>query len=152
LRHDGSAFVTAVPPDIRRGDAPASAQTPRAIDDAREIALSVGDPDRFGVIFDRYFTEVHGYIARRLGSDAADDIAAETFLTAFRKRDRFDASRGIVRAWLYGIATNHMSRYRRREMRACRAMQRTGMPAPDEGHADRGQSAAPRHCGRAASG
>jgi DNA-directed RNA polymerase specialized sigma24 family protein len=75
--------------------------------------MSLRDPDRFGVIFDRYFTEIHGYVARRLGDEAADDIAAETFLTAFGKRERFDASRGIVRGWLYGIATNHMSRYRR---------------------------------------
>jgi RNA polymerase sigma factor (sigma-70 family) len=105
--------------------------------DARDVEISLRDPDRFGVIFDRYFAEIHGYVARRLGDEAADDIAAETFLTAFRKRQRFDASRGIVRGWLYGIATNHMSRYRRREVRGYRAMERAAAPRPDEGHADR---------------
>jgi DNA-directed RNA polymerase specialized sigma24 family protein len=129
--------VTAVP-SATRGDGPGLPRlTARAADDAREVACSLREPERFGIIFDRYFAEIHQYIARRLGSDAADDIAAETFLTAFRKRRRFDAERGIVRAWLYGIATNDMSRYQRRELRAGRAMARTGVPPPDEGHADR---------------
>jgi RNA polymerase sigma-70 factor (ECF subfamily) len=106
-------------------------------DDARDIEVSLGDPDRFGVVFDRYFAEIHGYAAKRVGRDAADDIAAETFLTAFRVRGRFDPSRGTVRAWLYGIATNNLSVYRRREVRAYRAMSRTGLSEPEEGHADR---------------
>jgi RNA polymerase sigma-70 factor, ECF subfamily len=106
-------------------------------DDARDIEVSLGDPDRFGVVFDRYFAEIHGYAAKRVGRDAADDIAAETFLTAFRVRGRFDPSRGTVRAWLYGIATNNLSVYRRREVRAYRAMSRTGRSEPEEGHADR---------------
>ncbi|MCW2915003.1 MAG: polymerase, sigma-24 subunit, subfamily [Actinomycetia bacterium] len=74
--------------------------------DAAVIQASWHEPDRFAEIFHRYFNEVHRYIARRLGADVADDLAAETFLTAFRKRSRFDASRGAVRPWLYGIATN----------------------------------------------
>lgn len=106
-------------------------------DDAQQVELSLRDPECFGVVFDRYFSEVHGYVARRLGRDAADDVAAETFLTAFRSRRRFDASRGTVRAWLYGIVTNHMSAYHRQEVRAYRALERAGVPGAEEGHADR---------------
>jgi RNA polymerase sigma-70 factor (ECF subfamily) len=91
-------------------------------DDARQVALSLDDPDLFGVVFDRYFAEIHCYAAKRIGRDAADDVAAETFLAAFRARHRFDASRGSVRGWLYGIVTNHLSAYRRQEVRAYRAM------------------------------
>jgi len=116
----------------RHGDAAAAQR-----DDARDIELSLRDPDRFGVVFDRYFAEIHGYAAKRAGPDAADDIAAETFLTAFWARRRFDPGRGTVKAWLYGIVTNHLSAYRRRELRAYRAMARTGLSAPEEGHADR---------------
>lgn len=108
----------------------------RAGEDARDLERSLTDPDRFGAIFDRYFAEIHGYAARRLGRDAADDIAADTFLTAFRERRRFDAGRGIVRAWLYGIATNYIAQYRRREMRELRALGRTAAAAVDAGHAD----------------
>lgn len=34
----------------------------------------------FSPILDRYFGQVHGYVARRLGDSLADDVAAETFL------------------------------------------------------------------------
>jgi RNA polymerase sigma-70 factor (ECF subfamily) len=106
-------------------------------DDARDIELSLRDPAQFGRVFDRYFAEIHGYAAKRAGRDVADDIAAETFLTAFKVRRRFDPGRGTVKAWLYGIVTNHLSAYRRRELRAYRAMARSGLSPPDEGHADR---------------
>lgn len=106
-------------------------------DDAQQIALSLREPECFGAVFDRYFAEIHGYVARRLGRDAADDIAAETFLTAFRSRRHFDASRGTVQAWLYGIVTNHMSAYHRQEVRAYRYLERTGLQGAEEGHADR---------------
>jgi RNA polymerase sigma factor (sigma-70 family) len=106
-------------------------------DDAQQVELSLREPECFGVVFDRYFVEIHRYVARRLGRDAADDVAAETFLTAFRSRRRFDASRGTVRAWLYGIVTNHISAYRRQEVRAYQALARAGMQDVEEGHADR---------------
>ena len=119
-----------------------TAASPRAHeDDARQIELSLDDPGQFGVLFDRYFAEIHGYAARRIGRDAADDVAAETFLTAFRARRRFDASRGTVRAWLYGIATNLIGAYHRQEVRAYRAMELAGRDGAgrdgtEEGHAD----------------
>jgi len=118
--------------DLASGVPPGTQQ-----DDARQIELSLADPDCFGVLFDRYFAEIHGYVARRIGRDAADDVAAETFLTAFGSRRRFDAGRGTVRAWLYGIATNHMSAYHRREERAYRFLQRAGEAPPEDGLADR---------------
>ena len=66
-----------------------TASSPRVrYDDAQQVELSLHDPECFGVVFDRYFAEIHGYVARRLGRDAADDVAAETFLTAFRSRRR----------------------------------------------------------------
>lgn len=106
-------------------------------DDALDLEVSLREPARFGVIFDRYFAEIHGYAAKRAGRDVAEDIAAETFLTAFWARHRFDPARGTVKAWLYGIVTNHLSAYRRRELRAYRAMARSGLSAPEGGHADR---------------
>jgi len=106
-------------------------------DDAQQVELSLREPERFGVVFDRHFAEIHGYVARRLGRDAADDVAAETFLTAFGSRRRFDPSRGTVRAWLYGIVTNHMSAYHRQEVRAYRTRALAGLQGVEEGHADR---------------
>lgn len=42
-----------------------------------------------------------------------------------------------MRAWLYGIVTNHMSMYHRQEVRAYRALARAGRQGAEEGHADR---------------
>ena len=59
-------------------------------DDAGLIAESCRVPERFGAVFDRHAASIHGYIARRLGRDAADDLVAEVFLVAFRQRGGYD--------------------------------------------------------------
>ncbi|MEV8636078.1 RNA polymerase sigma factor [Streptosporangium sp. NPDC051023] len=91
--------------------------------------------DDFDRVFDAHFAEIHRYIARRLDTHAADDLAAETFLMAFRDRHRFDAARGAVRPWLYGIATNLLARHRREEVRRWKALSRTGT-RDEESHED----------------
>jgi RNA polymerase sigma factor (sigma-70 family) len=115
-------------------------------DDAAVIAESCRAPDRFGAVFDRHAVAIHGYIARRLGPDAADDLVAEAFLVAFRKRADYDLGQPSARPWLYGIATRLISRHRRDEVRFFRAIAKTGIdpatgggdPVADEGirHAD----------------
>src|SRR5690242_7056116 len=109
------------------------------LDDAAVVARSLRDPDRFAAIYDRYFSEMYRYVAGRLGRDVADDLAAETFLVAFRKRDRFDPALGHVRPWLYGIATILVGRHRREETRRYRALARAGRRALEsvESHDDR---------------
>ncbi|MEU7892184.1 RNA polymerase sigma factor [Nonomuraea sp. NPDC049152] len=97
---------------------------------------AVADPERFSVLFDAHYEEIRRYIGRRLDLDIAEDLAAETFLIAFRQRDNFDAAKGGIRAWLYGIATNLIGRHRRAEMRRYRALARSGPPA-DDGHDQR---------------
>ncbi|MFD1930026.1 MULTISPECIES: RNA polymerase sigma factor [Nonomuraea] len=77
----------------------------------------------FDRIFDAHFAEIHRYIARRLSVDAADDLAAEVFLAAVK--GGYDSSRGEVRPWLYGIATNLVARHRRTEVRRWKALGRT---------------------------
>src|SRR6266571_3062741 len=101
-------------------------------DDAWLIAESCRAPERFGAVFDRHAAAIHGYIARRLGRDAADDLVAETFLVAFRQRGGYDPGQPSARPWLYGIATRLISRRRRDEVRFFRAIARTGVdPAAD---------------------
>jgi RNA polymerase sigma-70 factor (ECF subfamily) len=123
---------TAATPDRTREVSDASAD-----EDGRILESSVREPDRFTMIFDRYFPQVHSYVARRLGTDLADDLSSETFLIAFRQRDRFDRRSGVVRAWLYGIATNLIRRHRRDELRAWRATAKLPLPVPSTGHEER---------------
>jgi RNA polymerase sigma factor (sigma-70 family) len=96
------------------------------LDDAAVIRLSLADPERFELLFQRHAPTIARYVVRRLGADAADDIVAETFLLAFRQRADYDTARGNVLPWLYGIATNLLGRHRRDEIRLYRALARTG--------------------------
>jgi RNA polymerase sigma factor (sigma-70 family) len=100
--------------------------TGSAAADAVLIAASLDEPECFAALFDRHAPTIHRYVARRLGRDAADDITAETFLTAFRIRSRYDSGRAGVRPWLHGIAARLISRHRREEVRALRLLARTG--------------------------
>src|SRR5436309_3112323 len=107
------------------------------VDDGAVIAASVAVPERFAAIFDRHAAHIHRYLARRLGGDAVDDLVAETFLIAFRGRGRYDPGWRSARPWLYGIATNLVSRHRRDEARRHRLRQAV-VPERDEAcHADR---------------
>jgi RNA polymerase sigma factor (sigma-70 family) len=106
------------------------------ISDAAVIERSWRDPERFSMIFDRYFRQIHRYVASRLGHSAADDVAAETFLVAFDQRERYDLAQPRARAWLYGIASNLIGRHRRAEVRLYRALARSAVEGDDLGHAD----------------
>ena len=105
-------------------------------DDAALIRQSVRAPECFAALFDRHARAIHGYIARRLGRDAADDMLAQTFLVAFGRRDRYDLGHADARPWLYGIATNLIGRHRRDEVRFLRAIARTGVDPAAEPVAD----------------
>jgi len=73
------------------------------------------DPAAFEAGFREYFPPVFRFIARRVGSALAEDLAAETFATAYRRRAAFEPGRGSLRSWLYGIATNLVRNHWRAE-------------------------------------
>ncbi|MEV6018375.1 MULTISPECIES: sigma-70 family RNA polymerase sigma factor [unclassified Streptomyces] len=100
--------------------------TARAEDDAEIVAQSLEQSELFALLYDRYAPDIHRYVARRLGDAVADDITADTFLVAFRIRSRYDRTRANARPWLYGIAGNLIGKQRRAEVRALRALARTG--------------------------
>ncbi len=51
--------------------------------DASVIERSWEEPEAFAALFDRHADSVHRYAARRLGAEAAKNVMAETFTTAF---------------------------------------------------------------------
>ncbi|MCK2214999.1 RNA polymerase sigma factor [Actinomadura sp. ATCC 31491] len=115
--------------------APQDAAEPSSDDDAAAIERSWDEPECFGAVFDAHYPDIHRYVSRRLGPHAADDVSAETFALAFRRRRRYDLSHRSARPWLYGIATNLISRHRRDEVRLLRAVDRLHPQAePAGGH------------------
>ena len=101
--------------------------------DSAAIGVSLTDPGAFGVIFERHYDAVHGYLRRRLDPHLADELAAQTFLVAFDGRARFDRGRPDSRPWLFGIATNLARNHRRHEiveLRALAAMAPEASPRP----------------------
>jgi len=69
-------------------------------------ATAALDSDGFAVELDIHRRELTGYCYRMLGAGSeAEDAVQETFLRAWRARDRF-AHRSTLKTWLYKIATN----------------------------------------------
>jgi RNA polymerase sigma-70 factor, ECF subfamily len=74
----------------------------------------------FAELYERTFPRVYAYVASLLRDRAvAEDVTAQTFERAYRKRGSYRASRGSVDAWLFGIARNAaLDELRKRKRRA----------------------------------
>jgi RNA polymerase sigma factor (sigma-70 family) len=76
---------------------------------------SIVDSRAFEAAFREHFPPVYRFIARRVGPALAEDLAAETFATAYRRRALFDPAKGSLRSWLCGIAANLLRNHWRAE-------------------------------------
>ena len=61
---------------------------------------------------ERHLTAIYRYFARRAAISDADDLTADVFLTAWRRRD--DVPRGAELPWLYATAGFVLANHRRR--------------------------------------
>ena len=77
----------------------------------------IREPADFEDAFREHFAPVYRFIARRVGTGLAEDLAAEAFATAYRRRASYDPDRGSLRSWLFGIATNIVREHWRDEQR-----------------------------------
>ena len=96
-------------------------------DDASILRRSLKTPDVFADLFRRHAGAIGRYLVRRIGPDDAEDILADTFLEAFRQRDRYDLGRPDALPWLYGIATHRLGRHRRSERKQLKILERSGV-------------------------
>ncbi len=93
----------------------------RAYPDRDVIAESMEDPTFFEIIHERHFSSIFRYVASRVGSQRAEDIASDVFLSAFDGRAKFRADYDSARPWLFGIATVHLASHLRQEARWLRS-------------------------------
>jgi RNA polymerase sigma-70 factor, ECF subfamily len=93
----------------------------------------------FAELYERTFPRVYGYVASLLRDrSAAEDVTAQAFERAYRKRRSYRPARGSMDAWLFGIARNAaLDELRRRKRRASLEgdPEDTGAPAPED-HAE----------------
>jgi len=97
-----------------------------SLTDPHAPASPAHDPagDAIAGAFDLHAPALHRYLAARVGRDVATDLVADVFARAYRERARFDAARGTLRGWLFGIAEHALQGHRRTEGRRLRALAR----------------------------
>jgi RNA polymerase sigma-70 factor (ECF subfamily) len=80
-------------------------------DDELLRRMIAGDEDAFASLFRRRQGGLYRFALQMTGSTAtAEDVTQEAFMTLIRDPKRFDADRGSVSAFLFGIARNHIMR------------------------------------------
>jgi RNA polymerase sigma-70 factor (ECF subfamily) len=91
--------------------------------DSEIIRRSLDAPSVFAELFDRHARVIAAFAARRVGSDAAEDVLSDTMLVAFRRRRDFDTSWESAKPWLLGIASRVIKKHRADEARQWRSFE-----------------------------
>ena len=96
---------------------------------SRDVNEAVAEPvplvtparsEGFAELYERTFPRVYAYVASLVRDrSAAEDVTAQAFERAYRRRRSYRAGRGSKEAWLFGIARNAaLDELRRRKRRA----------------------------------
>jgi RNA polymerase sigma-70 factor (ECF subfamily) len=90
---------------------------PSDLDASQMARVRAGDRDAFTDLVDRHKDAVVNYLTRLTGNrDRAEDLAQETFLRLFRSAGSY-TEQGLLRGYLFRIATNLVRSEERREKR-----------------------------------
>jgi len=95
--------------------------------------ITAGNELAFTTVYRRHQARIYKFALLMSGSAAiAEDVTQEVFIVLIREAGRYDASRGSLSGFLYGIARNHVLR--------CLERDRSYVPIADDSD---GQSIAP---------
>lgn len=84
-----------------------------------------GEPEAFGVLFERHARAVYNYLFRRTANwSLAEDLTSVVFLEAWRRRSEVRLERELALPWLFGVATNVLRNRRRSQWRYRAALER----------------------------
>ncbi len=71
-----------------------------------------GDEEAFALLYRRHQAALYRFALRMTGSVwGAEEVVQEVFMTLVREPKKYDASRGAVGAFLYGIARNRVMKH-----------------------------------------
>jgi RNA polymerase sigma-70 factor (ECF subfamily) len=77
-----------------------------------------GDEEAFGLLYRRHQAAMYRFAIRMTGQPwAAEEIVQDVFMTLIRLPKKFDASRGTLSSFLYGITRNKVLKYLERAPR-----------------------------------
>ena len=80
------------------------------------VEAAKDDADAFGMLYDRYYSEIFRYIYRRtFDHTLAEDLTSNTFFAALRNIRRYKWRCISFSAWLYRIATNEIGMHYRKQ-------------------------------------
>lgn len=78
--------------------------------------MMAGDEGAFIVLYRRWQASIYRFALRMCGSEAlAEDVTQEVFMILMREGGRFDANKGSLSSYLYGIARFQLLRKMKRE-------------------------------------
>jgi RNA polymerase sigma-70 factor (ECF subfamily) len=78
--------------------------------------MRTGDENAFILLYGRCHAGIYRFVLQMCGSPAlAEDITQDVFLVLIRGTESFDAARGSLNAFLYGVARNQLLYRLRRE-------------------------------------
>jgi len=67
-----------------------------------------GDEHAFSRLYARYQSTIYRYAMHMCGAAAADDVVQDTFVALLRQPAKYDASRGPLVSYLFGIARHYV--------------------------------------------
>src|SRR5918998_5129752 len=97
---------------------------------------AAGHAEGFAELYERTFPRVYAYVASLLRDrSVAEDVTAQAYERAYRKRRSYRPGRGSMDAWVFGIARNAaLDELRRRKRHAVLRAdpEDTGSPSPED--------------------
>jgi RNA polymerase sigma factor (sigma-70 family) len=92
------------------------------------LGFAPGDPEAFGVFYDRFEAEVLAFVYRATRrADLAADLTAEVFAGALASVGGFRPEMGTARGWLFGIVRHELAEMWRRGRVEDAARRRLGL-------------------------
>jgi len=86
----------------------------KAKEEFKIVRMAQKDKRHFGILYERHFPIVFGYIRKRIGNkEIAEDLTSKAFEKALKGIDNFQWQGVSFKAWLFRIARNVLNDYYR---------------------------------------